>query len=233
MNSIERNIEEVRNNIIISAKKAGRNPSDTVLIAVSKTKPVEDMLDAYNAGIRDFGENKVQEILEKYDSIPKDARFHMIGHLQKNKVKYIVDKVCLIHSVDSFELAEVIERESLKRNLTTDILIEVNIAGEESKFGVRPEDTLELCQKISKLPHVRVRGLMTVAPYVENPEDNRQYFVGLRQLGIDINSQNIDNIYIEKLSMGMSKDYCIAAEEGAGFVRVGTDIFGERNYNTV
>jgi len=233
MNSIERNIEEVRNNIIISAKKAGRNPSDTVLIAVSKTKPVEDMLDAYNAGIRDFGENKVQEILEKYDSIPKDARFHMIGHLQKNKVKYIVDKVCLIHSVDSFELAEVIERESLKRNLTTNILIEVNIAGEESKFGVRPEDTLELCQKISKLPHVRVRGLMTVAPYVENPEDNRQYFVGLRQLGIDINSQNIDNIYIEKLSMGMSKDYCIAAEEGAGFVRVGTDIFGERNYNTV
>ncbi len=233
MNSIERNIEEVRNNIIISAKKAGRNPSDTVLIAVSKTKPVEDMLAAYNAGIRDFGENKVQEILEKYDSIPKDARFHMIGHLQKNKVKYIVDKVCLIHSVDSFELAEVIERESLKRNLTTDILIEVNIAGEESKFGVRPEDTLELCQKISKLPHVRVRGLMTVAPYVENPEDNRQYFVGLRQLGIDINSQNIDNIYIEKLSMGMSKDYCIAAEEGAGFVRVGTDIFGERNYNTV
>jgi pyridoxal phosphate enzyme (YggS family) len=139
----------------------------------------------------------------------------------------------MIHSVDSFELAEVIERESLKRNLTTDILIEVNIAGEESKFGVRPEDTLELCQKISKLPHVRVRGLMTVAPYVENPEDNRQYFVGLRQLGIDINSQNIDNIYIEKLSMGMSKDYCIAAEEGAGFVRVGTDIFGERNYNTV
>ena len=233
MNSIEKNIESVRKNIIASAEKAGRNPSDTVLIAVSKTKPIEDLLAAYRAGIRDFGENKVQEFLEKYDSVPKDARFHMIGHLQKNKVKYIVDKVCLIHSVDSFELAEVIEKESLKRNLTTDILIEVNISGEESKFGVRPEDTIKLCQMISKLPHVRVRGLMTVAPYVENPEDNRQYFVGLRQLGIDINSQNIDNIYIEKLSMGMSKDYCIATEEGAGFVRVGTDIFGERNYNTV
>ena len=233
MNRIEENIIEVKKNIEASAKKAGRDPLKTTLIAVSKTKPVEDMLVAYNAGIRDFGENKVQEIVDKYDKIPKDARFHMIGHLQKNKVKYIVDKVCMIHSVDSFELAEVIEKESVKKNVTTDILIEVNIAGEESKFGVKPKDAAELCKKISKLPHVRVRGLMTVAPYVENAEENRQYFVGLRQLGIDINSQNIDNIYIEILSMGMSKDYCIATEEGASFVRVGTDIFGERNYNTV
>ncbi|MCR5310898.1 MAG: YggS family pyridoxal phosphate-dependent enzyme, partial [Lachnospiraceae bacterium] len=210
---------------------AGRDPESVTLIAVSKTHPASDVMKAYELGVRDFGENKVQELMDKYDKLPRDIRWHMIGHLQKNKVKYLIGKVCLIHSVDSFELAKVIDKESAKNGLVTDILIEVNVSGEESKFGVAPKDLCNLLKEISLLPNVRVKGLMTVAPYVEDAEQNRQHFVTLRQLAIDINSQNIDNICIEMLSMGMSGDYEVAVQEGASFVRVGTGIFGARNYN--
>lgn len=207
-------------------------PRDSItLIAVSKTKPVEMLQEIYDAGCRDFGENKVQELVDKYEQLPKDIRWHMIGHLQRNKVKYIIGKVVLIHSVDSLRLAETIEKESAKHNITTDILIEVNMAHEESKFGVLPEEIYDLLMEISKFEHVRVKGLMTVAPFVDNPRKNREIFEKMHKLSVDIESKNIDNITMSILSMGMTNDYEVALEEGANMIRVGTAIFGERNYH--
>ncbi len=226
---IKENLAIVRKNVSDSIIRAKRNEKDVTLIAVSKTKPIEDLWEAYNDGVRDFGENKVQELVDKYEVMPKDVRFHMIGHLQKNKVKYLINKAYLIHGVDSFELAKVIQKESQKADTITDILIEVNVAGEETKFGIAPNEAASLVKEISKLPNVRIKGLMTIAPYVENPEDNRQYFVALRNLGIDIASQNIDNVSMDIFSMGMTGDYQVAIEEGATMVRVGTGIFGARN----
>ena len=226
---IAHNLQEVTRKIEDAALKAGRNPGDVTLIAVSKTKPVSMLLEAYEQGCRDFGENKVQEILEKYDRMPADTRFHMIGPLQRNKVKYILDKVALIHSVDSVRLAQEISKEAVKRNLETDILIEVNVAEEETKFGTRPEDTISLIREIAQLPAVHIKGLMTIAPYVEKSEENRKYFEKLRQLAVDIREQNIDNVKVEVLSMGMTGDYEVAVEEGATYVRVGTGIFGGRS----
>lgn len=208
--------------------------SDAKLIAVSKTKPVNMLAEAYQAGMRDFGENKVQELTEKYEQLPKDIRWHMIGHLQRNKVKYIVDKVFLIHSIDSLRLAEEINKEATKKNVDVNILIEVNIAEEDSKFGLqKKEDILRLLRDISLLPHVFVKGLMTVAPFVEKAEENRGYFKKLRELAVDIKAENIDNISMDILSMGMTGDYLVAAQEGATYIRVGTGIFGERNYSNV
>ncbi len=228
---IKENLEKVRDNVKEAARRADRNEGDITLIAVSKTKPVPMLLEAYDAGARDFGENKVQEIVDKYPQLPSDIRWHLIGHLQTNKVKYIVDKVAMIHSVDSLKLAQEISRQAVKHDVTVDILIEVNVAGEESKFGVSPEDTAQLCEEISVLPGIRVRGLMTVAPFVDDPEENRPVFSALRQLLVDIDGKNIDNVCMDCLSMGMSGDYEVAVEEGATFVRVGTSIFGERNYD--
>ncbi|MBE5849597.1 MAG: YggS family pyridoxal phosphate-dependent enzyme [Lachnospiraceae bacterium] len=227
---VEKNISEVKKRISEAAKAAGRNENEVTLIAVSKTKPVEMIKEAYDTGIRDFGENKVQEIMEKYPLLPSDIRWHLIGHLQTNKVKYIIDKVCMIHSVDSLKLAEEISRQAVKHNVTVDILIEVNVAAEESKFGVRPEDAIDLCRDISTLPGIRIRGLMTVAPFTSDPEENRPVFCALRQLFVDIDGKNIDNVCMDCLSMGMSGDYTVAIEEGATFVRVGTSIFGQRDY---
>ena len=184
--------------------------------------------EAYEAGARDFGENKVQEILEKYPEMPEDARFHMIGHLQTNKVKQVVGKAVLIHSVDSLHLAEKIEQEAAKRDLTADILLEVNVAREESKFGLMLEEVIPLLEEVKNLPHVRVRGLMTIAPNVENPEENRKHFKKLYQLYVDIKSKNIDNGTMSVLSMGMTGDFEVAVEEGATMIRVGTGIFGSR-----
>lgn len=207
-------------------------PRDSItLIAVSKTKPVEMLQEIYDAGCRDFGENKVQELVDKYEQLPKDIRWHMIGHLQRNKVKYIIGKVVLIHSVDSLRLAETIEKESAKHNITTDILIEVNMAHEESKFGVLPEEIYDLLMEISKFEHVRVKGLMTVAPFVDNPRKNSEIFEKMHKLSVDIESKNIDNITMSILSMGMTNDYEVALEEGSNMIRVGTAIFGERNYH--
>ena len=228
---IKENIKNVQSNIEYACKNSNRNSKDAHLIAVSKTKPVSMLQEAYDAGIRDFGENKVQEILEKYDKLPGDIRWHMIGHLQRNKVKYIIDKVCLIHSVDSIRLAEEISKEAVKHNLIMPILIELNIAEEDSKFGLSLTDCEDMITKISALPNIEIKGLMTVAPYVENAEDNREYFKAMKQLSVDIMTKNIDNVRMDILSMGMTGDYEVAIEEGATHVRVGTGIFGERNYS--
>lgn len=227
---IKDNLLEVRENIIKACEKAGRSKTDVELIAVSKTKPVSALMEAYENGCRIFGENKVQELVEKYEMMPKDIKWHMIGHLQRNKVKYIVDKVALIHSVDSLKLAEEISREALKKQVQVSILIEVNVAGEDTKFGVKPEETEKLVREIASLPGILIKGLMTIAPYVDEPEENRQYFGMLKQLSVDINQKNIDNVNMNILSMGMTGDYIVAIEEGATYVRVGTGIFGERQY---
>ena len=227
---IKGNLETVQKNIVNACKKANRNFEEVQLIAVSKTKPISMLKEAYDAGVRDFGENKVQEILEKYDKLPSDIRWHMIGHLQRNKVKYIIDKVSLIHSVDSLRLAEEISKEAVKHNLIMPILIELNIAGEESKFGMTFSECEEMIYAVSKLPNLQIKGLMTVAPFVENAEENRQHFKVMKQLSVDIMTKNIDNVCMDILSMGMTGDYEVAIEEGSNMVRVGTGIFGERNY---
>lgn len=228
---IKENLEQVRKNIEKACEHAGRDVNEVTLIAVSKTKPVSMLEEAYDAGSRDFGENKVQEIMDKYEMLPRDIRWHMIGHLQRNKVKYIVDKVCLIHSVDSLRLAAEISSQAEKKQAEVDILVEINIAQEESKFGISREEAINLVEEISKLPHIHVKGLMTIAPFVENPEDNRKYFKQIKELSVDITQKNIDNVSMGILSMGMTGDYMVAIEEGATMVRVGTGIFGERNYN--
>ena len=228
---IKENIEEVLKDIKDAEIRGNRITGTAKLIAVSKTKPVSMLQEAYDAGMRDFGENKVQELVDKYDKLPADIRWHLIGHLQTNKVKYIVDKVYMIHSVDSFKLAKEISKEAVKKNVTVKILIEVNVAEEDSKFGVKLNDTEALIREVSELPGIQVCGLMTVAPFVENSEENREVFKKLCKLFIDIKDKNIDNIDMEILSMGMSGDYEIAVEEGATYIRVGTKIFGERNYN--
>lgn len=227
---VKENLEKVHENIKKACEKAGRDPKEVTLISVSKTKPVPMLEEAYAAGSRDFGENKVQEIIDKYPQLASDIRWHMIGHLQRNKVKYIIDKTALIHSVDSLRLAQEISNQAGKRQLEIDILIEVNIAGEESKFGIPYEETVSLIEEISVLPHIHIIGLMTIAPFVTNPEDNRKYFRKIRELSVDIKQKNIDNVTMSVLSMGMTGDYMVAIEEGATMVRVGTGIFGERNY---
>lgn len=228
---LKENYEAVNKNLSEACKNAKRDRSDVTLIAVSKTKPVSDLEEIYACGCRDFGENKVQELCDKYEVLPKDIRWHMIGHLQRNKVKYIIGKVCLIHSVDSLRLAEEISKEAMKKDVDVDILVEVNVAEEETKFGIHVSDALDLVKQIALLPRVHIKGLMTIAPYVDDPEENRQYFAQLKQLSVDISSKNIDNVSMNVLSMGMSGDYTVAASEGATLVRVGTGIFGARNYN--
>lgn len=228
---LKSNYDNVRDKITATCNATGRKPEDVTLIAVSKTKPAEDILVLYNHGVRDFGENKVQELTEKYEQLPKDIRWHLIGHLQTNKVKYIVDKVHLIHSVDSVKLAEQIEKEAAKKDVIVNILVQVNVANEDTKFGLDAEETLKNVETISKFSHIRIKGLMTIAPFVENGEENRKYFNNLKQLSVDIQKKNIDNVSMDFLSMGMSGDYETAIEEGATLVRVGTSIFGMRNYN--
>ena len=227
---LKENLANVEKNIEQACKNAGRSRDEVALIAVSKTKPVEMLQEIYDENIRDFGENKVQELCSKMEQLPSDIRWHMIGHLQRNKVKYIVGKVELIHSVDTYRLAEEINIQAKKQNVIVPILVEVNIAHEESKFGISAEDAILLVEEISKLENIRIKGLMTIAPYVENPEDNRLYFRKIKQLSVDITNKNIDNVFMEILSMGMTGDYMVAIEEGATMVRVGTGIFGERNY---
>jgi pyridoxal phosphate enzyme (YggS family) len=228
--SINENIIAVNENINKACNAAGRSRDEVTLIAVSKTKPVEMLMEAYEAGVRDFGENYIQELVDKIPQLPSDVRWHMIGHLQRNKVKYIIDKVSMIHSVDSLRLAEEISAQAMKKNVEVDILVEVNVAQEESKFGTFSSDAVLLVEEISKLPGIHVRGLMTIAPFVEDAEENREYFRKLKQLSVDIAAKNIDNISMNVLSMGMTGDYVVAVEEGASCVRVGTGIFGERNY---
>ncbi len=224
------NVIEVEKNIQATCDRAGRSREEVRLIAVSKTKPVSDIEEVLTTGILDYGENKVQELSDKYDVLPKNIRWHMIGHLQRNKVKYLIGKTVLIHSVDSLRLAEQIEHEAAKADTIMNVLIEVNVAGEESKFGTTCNEAIELVRAVAALKHVKIKGLMTIAPFTDNPEDNRIYFKKLKQLSVDIKSKNIDNVDMDELSMGMTGDYEVAIEEGATMVRVGTGIFGERNY---
>ena len=230
MEFINKNLAEVEEKIGNACKRAGRDRSEVTLIAVSKTKPVEMIEACIENGIRVFGENKVQELCEKYEILPKELHWHLIGHLQRNKVKYITDKAELIHSVDSLRLAEAISEDAVKKGISVNILIEVNVAEEDSKFGVKTEEAEALIRKISKLPNILVKGLMTIAPYTEVSEENRSIFRTLKQLSVDIDSKNIDNVSMSILSMGMTGDYEVAIEEGATMVRVGTGIFGERDY---
>lgn len=222
------NLNKVESNIQAACEKSGRKRSEITLIAVSKTKPAEMLQEIYDAQVHDFGENKVQEICDKYDKLPDDIKWHMIGHLQRNKVRQIIEKVCLIHSVDSYRLAEEINIQAKKHQLTMPVLIQVNIANEQTKFGVAREDAILLVEEVSKLENVHIQGLMTIAPFVENPEDNRAYFREIKKLAVDIKRKNLDNVDMAVLSMGMTGDYMVAIEEGATMIRVGTGIFGER-----
>lgn len=224
------NYRIVLNNVRKACERAGRDPEDVTLIAVSKTKPVSMIEELLPEGVLDFGENKPQELRDKYAVLPHNLRWHMIGHLQRNKIKYIIDKACMIHSVDSFRLAEAIQAEAEKRQIVMPVLVEVNVAQEDSKFGITLEETADFIRQIAVFPNIRVSGLMTIAPFVENPEDNRIHFRNLYNLFIDIKGRNLDNVNMCNLSMGMTNDYEIAIEEGATMVRVGTGIFGERVY---
>ncbi|HIX68420.1 MAG TPA: YggS family pyridoxal phosphate-dependent enzyme [Candidatus Anaerostipes excrementavium] len=223
---------QVKENVKQACKRAGRDPREVTIIAVSKTKPLEMIEELRREKVKDFGENKVQELKEKYEKISWPVRWHLIGHLQTNKVKYIVDKAALIHSVDSVHLAKQINKEAAKHQMKeVPILIQVNFAHEDTKFGFSPEEATEAIREIAALEHVKVKGLMQIAPFVENPEENREYFRAMKQLSVDIENKNFDNVDMSILSMGMTNDYEVAVEEGATMIRVGTGIFGERNYS--
>jgi pyridoxal phosphate enzyme (YggS family) len=228
---IKENLEFVEENIKKACERAGRNREDVTLIAVSKTKPVSDIREAMACGITVFGENKVQEIRDKTAEITESLSWHMIGHLQANKVKYLPGVACMIHSVDNRKLADEIEKQAAKHDLVMDVLVEVNMAHEDTKFGLSPDEAIDFVKEISTLPHLNIRGFMTIAPYTEDPESNRVYFRGLRELKDKVNELNIPGVKMDTLSMGMTGDYEVAIEEGATFVRVGTGIFGERDYS--
>ena len=231
MEDFKKNLEVIEENICNACKKAGRSRDEVTLIAVSKTKPVEDLQAVYDLNIRDFGENKVQELKDKIEVMPEDIKWHMIGHLQRNKVKYIIGKVKLIHSVDSLRLAEEISKQAIKNNVNADILVEVNIGNEDSKFGISTENVIGLVKDIAKLENVSIKGLMCVAPYVVDSEENRPLFHKIKDLSVDIMKENIDNVSMSILSMGMSNDYQVAIEEGATMVRIGSNLFGKRDYS--
>lgn len=228
---IKENLQIVRKNIEKACAKSNRNVKDVKLICVSKTKPVDMIYEAIACNEKIFGENKVQELSQKYDIVNDPVEWHLIGHLQRNKVKQIVGKVKLIHSVDSIRLAQQIQTEFEKANKIAEILLEVNVAKEETKFGFMPEEVEAAVLEISKYKNIKIKGLMTIAPYVENAEDNRVHFAALNKILVDIRNKNIDNVSMCELSMGMTGDYEVAIEEGATYVRVGTGIFGSRVYN--
>ena len=229
--TLKQNYETVRNKVRDAAIRSGRTPEEVLLLPVTKTQSVEVLQMAYDLGMRHAGENRVQEILAKKDQLPSDLDFQLIGHLQKNKVRQIIGHVSLIHSVDSVELAQVIEKEAAKADRIVPILLEINAAEEETKFGISLDEALPVAQQIAQFPHVQLKGLMTVAPFVEDPEDNRKVFRDMQEIFIDIREKRIDNVAMSILSMGMTNDYEVAIEEGANLVRVGTGIFGPRQYN--
>ncbi|MBR2452552.1 MAG: YggS family pyridoxal phosphate-dependent enzyme [Clostridia bacterium] len=229
MSYIEKNLLEVNKKIDEAAKGAGREVDEIKLIAVTKTYGADLINEAISFGVTDIGENRVQEIMEKYESV-KPVRWHLIGHLQKNKVKYIIDKVELIHSVDSLELAAEIDKKAKKIDKVQKILLEVNVSGEESKFGIEPKLCIDICRAISELENVKIMGLMTVAPFTDDEELLSSVFSGLKGLAEKIRQENIKNVSMEELSMGMTNDFPLAIEKGATMVRVGTGIFGKRDY---
>jgi len=226
-------VEIIKNNLKIinvkikkAALKASRNPEKIKLVAVTKAAAIEQIKEAINAGVKIIGENKVQEAKEKYQILSADIEWHLVGHLQTNKVKYAVEIFDLIHSVDSIKLAKEIDRRSLQFGKITNVLIEVNISGEKTKYGIKPEEVVPFLKEISEFPRVWIRGLMTIAPIVEDKEKARPYFRKLRELSKEIKSKNIKNVKMDYLSMGMTEDFEIAIEEGANMVRIGRGIFG-------
>lgn len=231
MSNISENILSVKEKIEKSAQISGRSADDVLLVAVTKTHGADMINEAIDCGITDIGENKVQEILEKYDQVKKGVRWHLIGHLQTNKVKYIIDKVSLIHSVDSIKLMDEIDRQAKKHNLVMDILIQVNISGEETKFGIEPEQLDEFLRHAGELSNIRVLGLMTIAPKTNNSVTSRLHFDNIRAIYLDNQTKMYDNVIMKYLSMGMSGDYEVAIECGANIVRVGSAIFGKRFYD--
>jgi pyridoxal phosphate enzyme (YggS family) len=231
MLDIQSNIKDVKENVLEACKKSGREIEEITIIAVTKTRPIAYIAEAVKGGLTSLGENKVQEIRDKYPLVSEAVSWHMIGHLQSNKVKYIIDKVDLIHSVDSLKLAETINEQAIKHNKKAKILLQINIGKESTKFGIDPEETLRLIKTIAPLTNVQIEGLMAVAPYVENPEENRLLFRKMRQIFVDMGAEKIDNVNMNVLSMGMTNDYGIAIEEGSTMIRVGTALFGERDYS--
>ncbi len=227
---IKRNLDSVMERIEKAAQRSGRNARDIKLIAVTKTVEPEKILKIIDEGILDLGENRVQELTGKYDIIDRKCNWHLIGHLQTNKVKYIIDKVKLIHSVDRLELAQEINKRAQSHGITVDVLVQVNVSGEESKFGVALEEAREMVEKMSAFSNIRIRGFMTMAPFAENPESIRYVFSKLRDFSIDIRKENLDNNNMDILSMGMSNDFEVAIEEGSNMVRIGTALFGKRIY---
>ena len=229
--SIKANIEHVNDLKARAAQKSGRTGEDVLLVAVTKLHDVDEINEAIDCGITDIGENKVQEIMNKYDRV-KPVRWHLIGHLQTNKVKYIVDKVSMIHSVDSLKLAEEIDKRAAQHGVTMDILIQVNSAMEESKFGITTEETGQMIKEIlANCPNVRIRGLMCIAPYEDNPEDAKVYFDEVKKLYDEYGKIDHPNLDFKYLSMGMSNDFEVAIEAGSNLIRVGTMIFGARDYS--
>lgn len=228
---VEENLKVIRENIAQAAVRSGRQPEDITLLAATKTVPVEVINHSIEMGVDHIGENKVQELTQKYDSYRLDrCKLHFIGHLQVNKVKYLVGRVAMIQSVDSEKLAKEISRLSLKHNVTTDVLVEVNIGREENKSGVLPETLPELLQNISVLPAVQVRGLMAIPPAGAPEEETNHYFLKMNKYFIDTKAKKIDNVHMDYLSMGMSADYAQAIRAGANMVRIGTALYGPRNY---
>lgn len=233
MEDIRGNLEKVRQQIRQSAEGCGRSQDDVLLVAVSKTRTPEEINIAIEAGVTDIGENKVQEIMDKYDDI-KPVRWHMIGHLQTNKVKYIIDKVSMIHSVDSYKLAAEINKRAAACGITMDILLQVNSAQEESKFGISTEETEGLIMQIlDSCENIRIRGLMCIAPYADDPEDIKKYFDSVKEQYDQFSTIDHPNLDFRYLSMGMSHDFTVAIEAGSNLVRVGSAIFGERDYSKV
>ena len=231
MTHIKENLQDVRNRIKTAAEKSGRSESDVTLVAVTKTHPAEAINEAILNGVTDIGENKVQEIMDKYDKVDP-VRWHLIGHLQTNKVKYIIDKVYMIHSVDSVKLMDEIERQAEKKGVSEiKILIQVNITGEETKFGIDASKIDEMLEHAKNLKHVKVCGFMTILTKFDSELSNRLHFRDIKQKFIDISLNKYDNVTMKFLSMGMSGDYEIAIEEGSNMVRVGTAIFGHRDYS--
>ena len=226
------NYTKIRERIDASCKLSGRDPKSVTLIAVSKTKPVSMIRELMEIGVEDFGENHAQELVAKTEEITEPLRWHFIGNLQTNKVKYVVGRASLIHSVNSLRLAEAISKESVKKGLVSDILIEVNIADEATKEGIAGDEAVSLVESASRLPGLHIIGLMAIAPPVDDPEENRPYFRSLRELAEKIGALGLEGVEMKELSMGMTNDFTCAVEEGATFVRVGTAIFGERSYPT-
>lgn len=230
MNYLKKNLHRIEEQIEKICKDTGGNKDSVQIVAVTKNMSVETIKEAVSCGVKNIGENKVQELIEKYEQL-KDlqVKWHFIGHLQTNKVKYLVDKVSLIHSVDSFRLADKISQECIKKETEMDILIQVNISQEESKFGIGSEETLQLVKKIAQLQCIKIKGLMTMAPDTDLPENTRYVFQGLRELAALIQAEKIPNVSMQELSMGMTNDFPIALEEGATLIRIGSGIFNATN----